>query len=181
MRRIFWGIVLLAFPCLLLLAGVLGWRFYRALESEVLARFSSHQWELPSKLYAEATLLYPGMDIVELGLLDRLAHLDYRPVGGTVQARGEYRYEPQRGVLQIFLRDAPFPSRAPRPQRVELALRDGRIERLTDLDEGTELPAVEIEPEVITGLYDQAWEERRLIKLYDVPSLLVKALLAAED
>ena len=30
-------------------------------------------------------------------------------------------------------------------------------------------------------LYDQVLEERRVVKLYDVPSLLVKALLAAED
>ena len=181
MRRIFWGAVLGVFPLLLLLAGVLGAQFYRALEEEVVNRFSSHRWEVPSKLYAESLLLYPGMDIVELSLLDQLAHLDYRPVAGNPQARGEYRYDRQTGELQLFLHDFPYPNRETRPQRVGLALRGGHIERLSDLDEGTELPAVEIDPEVITGLYDQAWGERRVIKLYDVPSLLVKALLAAED
>jgi penicillin-binding protein 1B len=33
----------------------------------------------------------------------------------------------------------------------------------------------------VTSLYDQSWEERRVVKLYEVPSLLIKALLAAED
>lgn len=181
MRRIFWGILLVAFPSLLLLAGVMGWRFYRTLESEVVARFSSHQWEVPSKVYADTLLLYPGIDILELGLVDRLAHLDYRPVVGVAQTRGEYRYDLQKGELLIFLHDASYPSRGRRPQRVSLTLQGRQIERLTDLDEGTELSSVEIEPEVITGLYDQAWRERRVVKLYAVPSLLVKALLAAED
>jgi len=84
MRRVFWGILLATFPVLLILAGVLGWQFYSELEREVVARFSGHQWEVPSKLYAEATLLYPGIDISEIDLFDRLAHLDYRSVAGTV-------------------------------------------------------------------------------------------------
>src|SRR5438034_4476859 len=147
MRRIFWGAVLGVF-LLLLLAGVLGAQFYRALEGEVLNRFSSHRWEVPSKLYAESLLLYPGMNIVELSLLDQLAHLDYRPVAGTPQARGEYRYDRQTGELQLFLHDFPYPNRETRPQRVGLALQGGRIHPLSDLDEGTELPDVEIDPEV---------------------------------
>src|SRR5437867_12100213 len=121
MRRIFWGVVLGAFPLLLLLAGVLGAQFYRALEREVVARFSSHRWEVPSKLYAEPLLLYPSLDIVERDLFDQLAHLDYRPVTGTVQARGEYRYDRQTGELQLFLHDFPYPNRETRPQRVGLA------------------------------------------------------------
>ena len=181
MRRILWGILFTAFPFLLLFAGVLSWQFYRELERDVVTRFSGHQWEVPSKLYAEATLLYPGMDIAAMGLFDRLAHLEYRPVAGAIQARGEYHHNPQKGELDIFLHDFSHASNEGRVQRVGLALRGGRIERLTDLDEGTDVLSVELEPEVITGLYDQVWEERRVVKLYDVPSLLVKALLAAED
>ncbi len=181
MRRVFWGILLATFPILLILAGVLGWQFYSELEREVVARFSGHQWEVPSKLYAEATLLYPGIDIGEINLFDRLAHLDYRSVAGTVQARGEYHHDPQKGEVDVFLHDLPYASPERRAQRIGLSLRGGRIERLTDLDEGTELLSVDLEPETITGLYDQVLEERRVVKLYDVPSLLVKALLAAED
>ncbi len=181
MRRVFWGILFVSFPVLLILVGVLGWRFYSELEREVVARFSGHQWEVPSKLYAEATLLYPGIDIGEIGLFDRLTHLDYRPVAGTVQTRGEYHADPQKGEVDVFLHDLPYANPERRAQRIGLSLRGGRIERLTDLDEGTELLSVDLEPETITGLYDQVLEERRVVKLYDVPSLLVKALLAAED
>ncbi|MBI3799723.1 MAG: hypothetical protein HY268_22465, partial [Deltaproteobacteria bacterium] len=90
MRRLLWLILLAAFPILLIVTGVLGWQFYGELEREVVARFSGHQWEVPSKVYAEATLLYPGVNIAEINLFDQLAHLDYRPVPGVVQSSGEY-------------------------------------------------------------------------------------------
>ena len=62
MRRIFWGSAFAAFPLVLLLATIVGWQFYRELENEVVTRFSSHQWEVPSKIYAEPLLLYPGVN-----------------------------------------------------------------------------------------------------------------------
>ena len=34
---------------------------------------------------------------------------------------------------------------------------------------------------LVTGLYERIWQERRFVKLADVPPLLVKAILAIED
>ena len=181
MRRIFWGSAFAAFPLVLLLTAIVGWQFYRQLENEVVTRFSSHQWEVPSKIYAEPLLLYPGVQVEAVKLFDRLSRLDYRPVSGPVKARGEYYFDQKAGNLQLSLRDSPFAQAATKTARVSLRLREGRIERVTDLDEGTILSFVELEPEVIASVYDRAWGERRVIKLYDVPSQLVKALLAAED
>src|SRR6185369_668147 len=181
MRRIFWGSAFAALPLVLLLATIVGWQFYRQLEKEVVARFSSHQWEVPSKIYAEPLLLYPCVRIEAETLFAHLARLDYRPVSGAVQARGEYLYTQKTGSLELSLRESPFLQSIVHARRVSLLLREGRIERLTDLDEGSPLPFVELEPEVVAGVYDRAWGERRVIKLYDVPSQLVKALLAAED
>ena len=147
----------------------------------MITRFSNHQWEIPSKLYATPSLLYPGVDISQIGLLDLLTRLDYRPTTETVRASGEYLYDQQAGVLQIFLHNTPLANHVHQPRRVEATLKGERIERLVDLDEGSDLQKITLDPEVITGLYDQEWEERRVVKLYEVPSLLVKALLAAED
>ena len=44
-----------------------------------------------------------------------------------------------------------------------------------------ELFSLELEPELITGLYDRVWEERRVVSLSEVPRLIVKAILAVED
>ena len=83
MRRIFWGSAFAAFPLVLLLTAVVGWQFYRELENEVVTRFSSHQWEVPSKIYAEPLLLYPGAQIEAEKLFAHLTRLDYRPVSGV--------------------------------------------------------------------------------------------------
>lgn len=181
MRRIFWRIVLLSFSFLACLTCVMGWRFYHKLEHEVISRFSNHQWEVPSKLYAEPILLYPGLDINRIGLLDLLVRLDYRSSSNTVQVSGEYFYDPQKSALQLFLHDAPANARTRRHRRINIDLTGDHIEQLTDLDDESGLRAIELEPELITGLYDQEWEERRVVRLYEVPSLLIKALLAAED
>ncbi|MGE0827141.1 MAG: PBP1A family penicillin-binding protein [Candidatus Binatia bacterium] len=169
------------FPFLLLLSAVIGWQFYRELEQQVVDRFSSHNWDLPSKIYAEPLLLYPGMQVKEEDLLQRFRRLDYRPARRAIQLRGEYNYDQQRGQLQITLRDSPLPRFQEKTQRVAMWLQDSRIVRIVDLDDGLSLPFIELDPEVITGVYDDEREERRIVKLYDVPSLLVKALLAAED
>jgi penicillin-binding protein 1B len=46
---------------------------------------------------------------------------------------------------------------------------------------GEEIFSLELEPELITGLYDRVWEERRVVTLGEVPPLIVKAVLAVED
>jgi penicillin-binding protein 1B len=166
MRRILWGSAFAAFPLVFLLATIVGWQFYRELENEVVARFSSHQWEVPSKIYAEPLLLYPGVRIDAETLFAHLARLDYRPVSEAIQARGEYLYAQKTGSLQLSLRDSPFVQPIVHARRVSLLLREGRVERLTDLDEGSPLPFVELEPEVVAGVYDRAWGERRVCKLF---------------
>ena len=181
MQRIFWGLVVCIFIGLFGTSIVLGWQFYEKLEHEVVTRFSDHRWEVPSKVYARPVLLYPGLNIEEVALFDQLERLDYRRVEHPVRTRGDYWHDAQTGEVQIFLRESTYPGRQRAAQRILLSITKGQIERLTDLDEQTEIHAIETEPEIITRLYAQAWEERRVVKLYDVPSLLVKALLAAED
>lgn len=181
MRLTFWRLSGLLFLVLLVAASVRGWQFYCKLEDAVVTRFTDHRWAVPSKIYARPLLLYPGLDIEQTALRDRLERLDYHRVAHRVRTRGEYWQDPQTGHLQIFLRESELPGRQRDAQRVGLLLAENRIARLFDLDDLTELQAVETEPEIITRLYAQTVEERRVVKLYDVSSLLVKALLAAED
>lgn len=181
MRRGFWRVFLFLFFPTLLLVGVLGWRFFRELERVVVGKFSGHRWEIPSKVYASSLLLYPGIDIKGGGLMERLDRLDYHRVAGPVQVRGEYRYQPAAGALEIYLHNFVYPAHEERGRLIRLFLRGSRLERLEDGGSGADLLSVKLEPEVITGLYDQVWEERRVVKLHEIPTLLVRAILAAED
>lgn len=182
MQRAVWSIVLIGFLILLGWAGVSGWRFYRQLEQEVVARFDGHSWQVASKIYAESLLLYPGQKILARTLIEHLTRLGYHAAPGAVRVRGEYAYDAEQGHVQLFLREFPAVSQRGTARRIRIVLGEGTIERIVDLEaDEAELNAIDLDPEVITKLYGKVWEERRIVKLYDLPSLLVKALLAAED
>ncbi len=57
-----------------------------------------------------------------------------------------------------------------------------KISRIRALDGGKWLSEAEIEPEVLTNLFDQtAREKRRFVSFADLPKLLLDAVLSAED
>jgi penicillin-binding protein 1B len=84
--------------------------------------------------------------------------------------------------MEIALHDFLYPSGEFEgfPVRVETV--EGTIKQLRDLREpAKEIYAVDLEPELITGLFEQVWEERKLVSLSEVPEHTVGAVVAVED
>ncbi len=74
--------------------------YYHQLENEVVARFSGKRWNIPSRIYSDSVLIYPGQDLTDLGFFERLARLNYHPVDpGNVT-------EPRRVQLRQEARQA---------------------------------------------------------------------------
>jgi penicillin-binding protein 1B len=156
-------------------------REVRRLDREIVERFSGRRWEIPSKIYSDSFLVYAGSEIAPENLGARLDRLDYRLVDGEVDHTGEYRYEPPTGRLEVYLRNFDYPARAFRgfPARVELS--EGKAASISRLDTGQAIDSLELEPEILAGIYDRAAEERRVVKIGELPKILVQAVLAAED
>jgi len=55
------------------------------------------------------------------------------------------------------------------------------ISKITQIGDGTPRDSAELEPEVITSLFDSSREKRRIIRFDDLPKVMVDAVLAAED
>ena len=55
------------------------------------------------------------------------------------------------------------------------------VKSIKPLSGGTELDSAEIEPDLITNLFDSAREKRRRVRYDDLPVTLVDAILSAED
>jgi penicillin-binding protein 1B len=55
------------------------------------------------------------------------------------------------------------------------------ISRIAQLSDGQPRDFAEIEPELITNLFDSSREKRRVIRFDDLPPVMVNAVLAAED
>src|SRR6202045_3307880 len=156
--------------------------YYHQLENEVVARFSGKRWNIPSRIYSDSLLIYPGQDLKDLGFFERLARLNYHPVDpGKVTTRGEYSYDKKRGKLDVFLHSFAYPYRNFGGQVVDIALKDETIVSLQDKGSRETLDSLELEPELISGIFEGEWEQRRLVRLSQIPPTMINSILAAED
>jgi penicillin-binding protein 1B len=154
--------------------------YVKRLEGIVIEKFQGEKWKFPSKIYSDTYLLYPGISVGMGELQEKLRRLGYRQAQG-LSAKGEYRVLKSEGALEIYLHDFEYPVGPLKGFPVRLGLQRGAITSIENKASGEELFSLELEPELITGLYDNVWEERRVIRIREVPALLVKAILAVED
>ena len=160
---------------------VFGAWYLKQLESTVTEKFEGRKWVFPSKIYSDSYLLYVGAPLRSENLIEKLRRLGYYETSGELRTKGEYRVLRSSGTIEIFLHDFAFPTEQFKGVLVRLSLQGNSVARIENLATGQEMFSLELEPELVTGLYERIWQERRLVKLADVPPLLVKAILAVED
>lgn len=159
---------------------ILGGWYLKRLETVVTAKFGGQKWEFPSKIYSDSFFLYPRMNLTPEHLLEKLRGLGYVATRASPKAKGDYRFLKKEGILEIYLHDFDYPSEPFKGYPVRIALQGSAITRIQSMD-NEEIFSLELEPELVAGLFDRIWEERRLVKLDEVPPLLVHAILATED
>jgi len=54
--------------------------YYHELEQEVVTRMSGKRWDIPSRIYSDSTIIYPGQSLKDVGFLERLARLNYHRI-----------------------------------------------------------------------------------------------------
>lgn len=150
------------------------------LDGVVLKKFEGQRWKLPSKIYAAPFRLSPGLDVKKAALFARLKRLSYRRVAQPVQKPGEF-YQSEEEI-QLYLRAFTYPNDVRPARLLRLSISsENRIERIVDMDSQREQKYSLVEPEVIGGFYEAEWEERRLVRLSEVPQILIDAVLVTED
>ncbi len=161
--------------------GLFGLWYVKQLDEVVAAKFEGRKWQFPSKIYSDTYLLYAGMNVRSDELWEKFRRLGYRESRNPPGAKGEFRLLKREGLLEIYLHDFVYPLESFKGSPVRISLQGTTITKMENLDNGEELFSLELEPELVTGLYDRIWEERRLVNLSEVPPLLVRAILAIED
>ena len=141
-------------------------------------RFEGKKWALPSKIYSDSLNLYPGIDINAASLMDRLNRLNYYRTASEPR-QGEYRLSGE--MLDIYLHNFIYPNRPTTGFPLRLYLKNSVIERMENITTKEELFSVEIEPELITAIFEGGWEERNLVKLTGAPKHLTDAIVIIED
>jgi len=161
-----------------LLIGLLGLGGYTAyLDYQIRSQFEGKRWSLPARVFARPLEFYPGRELDRAQLTRELELLHYRR--GDAIRSGEFRE--QGGRLLISTRGFPFADGAEPPRRLSVEIRDGRVAAITELETGRPAALARLEPALIANIYPRHGEDRVLVRLDEVPRVLVDALIAVED
>ncbi len=159
---------------------ILGAWYLKGLEDTVTEKFEKPFSSFPSKIYSDSYLLYVGINVRIDDLAEKLRRLGYFESATPPKRKGEYHIV-RPSTVEIFLHDFDFPTEQRQGVPVRISLQGSMVGRIENLVTGKDLFDLELEPELVTGLYERIWQERKLVKLSDVPPLLVQAILAVED
>lgn len=157
--------------------------YYHSLENEVVTRFSQKRWNIPSRIYSDSTVVYPGLVLKDVGFFERLARLNYHRIDTSqVMERGEYSYDPKSHRLVIFLHSFAYPYRNYGGEMVQIDIaKNDVVQQMSDPYSHKPIYSVELEPELLSGIFEGDWQQRRLVPLNQIPPAFIDSILAAED
>lgn len=148
------------------------------LNQQVSRHFGELRWQVPTRVYGRPLQLVPGLAMDAQTLKLELESAAYRE--GDGERPGTYAVA-ENGRWTIASRGFQDVDGAVAPRRIEVSLSGGRVSRLREAGGDARLDAARLDPARIATLYGQKQEERRLVRVEDVPVLLTDALQAVED
>lgn len=147
------------------------------LNHEVGERFGKLRWQVPTRVYARPLVLRDGLAMDTQTLQMELNAAAYRAGDGNAPgsyARNGVRWRiSSRGYDDIDGRVA--------PAVIEVTLSGSTVATIRDVSGKRMLRSARMDPARIATLYGQLQEERRLVRIDEVPELLVTGLQAVED
>ncbi|MGD8664363.1 MAG: PBP1A family penicillin-binding protein [Desulfobacterales bacterium] len=164
---------------IIVLAGVAMAIYAWYLSGQVENRFSARRWSIPSTVYSDTTLLYPGQHINPVQFSEKLSNLGYRSVKKMPSQKGEIRV--RTDTLDIYLNDLKTPWTERAGFLAQIGFSEDRIGAIRRKDNGQMIPILELEPEEIMQFFGHERERRQLISIDQVPEHQIQAVLAAED
>lgn len=142
-------------------------------------RFSGRRWSIPSKVFSDLTVLYPGQRINSTFFYEKLRRLGYRQVQHAPMRPGDMKID--ESSAELFLHDLIVPSHSRPGFRVRIGLNNGQITSVENLEDGVPVHLLELEPEELMLFYGPEQEQREVVSLERVPQHLIYAVLSAED
>ncbi|MBV9183068.1 MAG: transglycosylase domain-containing protein, partial [Acidobacteria bacterium] len=148
--------------------------FYIKYDRIIDRRFNGPVFASAAKIYAAPTLASVGekADLKEIAA--QLRHAGYSEKSGE-SSMGSYHI--RSGSIEI----SPGPASYHSPEAATIRIHDGRIASINS-NSGGQLDAYELEPEMITSLFEgDQRSKRQVIHYNDMPKVLVDAVVAIED
>jgi len=158
-----------------LTAGGIFVHYYNKYSRMIDARLSGNILQNTTQIFSAPEHISPGQAWGPEDLAGYLTRAGYRPQTDP-NALGQFTL--QNNTIDI--RPSKFSYFAGN-NALAVQFRGKAIRSIRPLAGGPEMDSAEIEPELITNLFDSAREKRRPVRYEDLPVILVDAILSAED
>ena len=146
--------------------------FYVKYDRVIAKRFSSPVFSNSARIYAIPKTVRPGQALDTRAVAAELRHAGYSDKSGE-SPMGSYK------LLSDGIEVTPGPESYHSPDPAQIRVRGGKVESVTS--RGNELSAYELEPQLVTALFDaEQRSKRQLVKYDDIPKIMVDAVLAIE-
>ena len=150
------------------------------LDVRIINKFEGKIWSLPSHVYARPLELFVGQSLSAKNFHQELKLIGYHRVKEIPTKPGQYRYWGDK-YFELISREFQFEDTVQPAQKLRVDFSYGEIKRISTLFSQKALSLARLEPALIAGIYPGHAEDRKLVKLEDVPDYLVLTLLAVED
>ncbi len=164
---------LVAFLILAVSFTILFSYFYIKYDRIIEKRFRSPVFANAAKIYALPKTVRDGEQIQAKEIATELRRAGYSDEEGQ-STLGSFR------VSKDGIEISPGPESYHSPEPARISIHDGQVDQITS--NGNDLSAYELEPQLVTALFDaEQRSKRELVKYNDIPPIMVQAVLAIED
>ncbi|HWX23426.1 MAG TPA: PBP1A family penicillin-binding protein, partial [Vicinamibacteria bacterium] len=138
-------------------------------------RLKGERWMIPSRLYGRPLVLREGLALTLPGFLKVLNELKYDKREGGALDRGQF------SVSEKAVTFSPRPASGGASEALVVAFEKDHLKDMKGVTTKKPYKTQPLEPELITYLFDDSREKKRLVKYEELPDHLIKAVLAIED
>jgi penicillin-binding protein 1B len=148
------------------------------LNKRVQDRFNELVFAVPTRVYARPLPLAVGVPMTSSAL-----ELELTFAGYSQDGKGEVAGSWQKEGLHYTISSRGYagPDGGELPKHIAVSLSGGLVKAVRDVRSGKAIEQAHLDPARIATLYGASQEERRFVRLADVPPLLVSGLQAVED
>jgi penicillin-binding protein 1B len=147
--------------------------FYIKYDRIIAQRFRSPVFSNSAKIYALPRTVHDGDRIDAKEIAASLRRAGYSDKDGQAPL-GSFR------LVNDGIEVTPGPESYHSPEPAHIIIQDGQVDRITS--KGNDLSAYELEPQLVTALFDsEQRSKRQVVKYSDIPKVMVDAVLAIED
>ncbi len=147
--------------------------FYIKYDRIIEKRFRTPVFASSAKIYALPHTVRDGEKIEPKAIAAELRRAGYSDKDGESKL-GTFHLD--KDGIEITPGEESYHS----PESARISIEDGQVDRITS--RGTELSAYELEPQLVTALFDaEQRSKREVVKYNQIPPVMVQAVLAIED